>query len=60
MSVIRYVSEEEEINGMEKEEQTQSNEPIIMQQPPKLRVAVCGPAKAGKTYLLNAIRISLA
>lgn len=60
MSVIRYVSEEEEINGIEKEEQiqTQSNETIIMQQPPKLRVAVCGPAKAGKTYLLNAIEES--
>jgi len=57
MSVIRYVSEEEEINEMEKEEQTQSNETIIMQ-PPKLRVAVCGPAKAGKTYLLNAIEQS--
>ena len=55
MSVIRYVSEEEEITGMEKEEQTPSNETIIMPQPPKLRVAVCGPAKAGKTFLLNAI-----
>ena len=60
MSVIRYVSEEEEMNGMEKEEQTQatSNETIIMQQPPNLRVAVCGPAKAGKTFLLNAIEQS--
>ena len=57
MSVIRYVSEEEETTGMENEEQTQSNETIIMQ-PPKLRVAVCGPAKAVKTFLLNAIEES--
>ena len=57
MSVIRYVSEEEETTGMEKEEGMQSNEPIVMQ-PPKLRVAVCGPAKAGKTFLLNAIEES--
>ena len=49
MSVIRYISEEEELNGMEKEDQTQFNETIIMQAP-KLRVAVCGPAKSWKNF----------
>ena len=59
MSVIQYVSEEEkeETIGIEKEEDMQSNEPISMQ-PPKLRVAVCGPAKSGKTFLLNSIEQS--
>lgn len=64
MSVIRYAEED-----LDEEEETEKksilivenppfNETNIMQQPPKLRIAVCGPAKAGKTFLLNAIEQS--
>lgn len=59
MSVIRYVSEEEiETNTNKLEEESDFNETMSSQPPPKLRVAVCGPAKAGKTFLLNAIEES--
>jgi len=70
MSVIRYAEEdldEEEETG-KKSILVVENPPFnetnimqqqnIMQQPPKLRIAVCGPAKAGKTFLLNAIEES--
>ncbi len=55
MSVLKYTNDIDEIeNEIEEDNNITSNTTITMQ-PPKLRIAVCGPAKAGKTFLLNAI-----
>jgi len=62
MSVLKYTNDIDEIedeieNEIEEENKMTSNTTITMQ-PPKLRIAVCGPAKSGKTHLLNAIEES--
>lgn len=58
MSVIRYVSEEEVDEETSGEKQEEVFNETIMQRPPKVRVAICGPARAGKTFVLNAIEQS--
>jgi Ni2+-binding GTPase involved in maturation of urease and hydrogenase len=52
MSVLKYTDDFDE--DMKTEVEATSNV-TIMEQPPKIRVAVCGPAKSGKTFLLHEI-----
>lgn len=58
MSVLKYTDDIDEIENEIKEDNNMTSNITMTTQPPKLRVAVCGPAKAGKTYLLNAIEQS--
>ena len=59
MSVLKYTNDIDEIEDkIEEEDNNMTSNTTITMQPPKLRIAVCGPAKAGKTFLLNAIEES--
>jgi len=59
MSVLKYTNDIDEIEDkIEEEDNNMTSNTTITMQPPKLRIAVCGPAKAGKTFLLNTIEQS--